>query len=141
MSHWRDVFLDKIVAMPKLKRVLIEVFSDKQMEIDPEDVAIIGDITEFPANKRIVCDVSLCEHEFRFMISIYIVDEQLMTEQDHEVVSKICSKLNCRALVEDVNVIATNLMYLVHPSGHHEHFTVKNSEKLEGMHIGASYFS
>ncbi|KPC75852.1 hypothetical protein ADL26_07260 [Thermoactinomyces vulgaris] len=73
------------------------------------------------------------------MLSISILDEQLWTENDIEVVSKICSKLGCKALIEDVNELAPSIMFLVHPDGRYEHITV-DPDALDGFPVEDSYF-
>lgn len=142
---WRDVILNKRVDKLTLKQVLLEVFqsSIEQSKIEIDEIKIIGDITEMAdieEHTRLVCEVSLCQNdEFMFMLSISILDEQLWTENDIEVVSKICSKLGCKALIEDVNELAPSIMFLVHPDGRYEHITV-DPDALDGFPVEDSYF-
>lgn len=135
MAHWRDIFLDKVITKQPLTLALAKIF-----QVKPSEIGIISDLTQMEENKRLLCEISICQHKFSFMASIYLLDKQLQPSNDIELVGKLCAQLDCRALVEDIHEIAPSIMFLVNPNGTYHHISI-DADELEAVSIESSYFT
>ncbi len=97
---WQDIFISSILPKTKVISALSSVF-----EIDEKMIRLIKDIEEITQSDgaSIVCQTYKSDTEFPLRLSVYIIDEKLVPQDEQVKLAHLSSELECAILMSDAS--------------------------------------
>ena len=95
---WQDVLVDRSLTDHEIITTLAALFS-----ISATEILVVPEIPSVPVSEhtRILCERVAMQGEFPLMLSIYLRDERLETQNRSAFLLQFCGRLHCRCFVGD----------------------------------------
>lgn len=97
---WQDIFINKVLPRAKIISSLSKVFN-----VEEKEVRLIKDIEDITQNNgsSIICQTYKSNAGFPLRLSVYIVDDKIIPQDEQATVKQISKELGCDILMSEAS--------------------------------------